>query len=66
MNNFITPMRPATRDTFRAYHQTYGDADFYQGRLMDAPEIIPAGSVRLYKDTPHPFIGSSVILRGYA
>ena len=53
-------------DTFNAYHHASIGSHHHHGRVMDAPETIPAGSVRRFNDEPNDFVAGRVIIRGLA
>ena len=65
MNSHARLIRCAQIDTYRAYHDSHIEADREHGRLMDAPDTIPAGSVRVYDSARDPFIAARVIYRDY-
>ena len=67
MNALRRLIRCAQIDTFCAYHDmhiaNHEEHGLSIGLSMDAPETIPAGSVRLYDITREPFVAARVIYR---
>ena len=58
-----TAIRISTIDTFRSYHDLYRDSAFNDGLAMDAPGILPGGSVKCFGEADDTFVAGTAVFR---